>query len=83
MLLGETQAQLTLVKRQRGRPRKRGQEVVRDPIEQSPRHLRSESRRTLQKSVDPLSQYPSLTPPSPTKPLKRVGHIDYHKYKVR
>ena len=80
-----THAYMTLVKCQCGRPRKQGKAVDIAEIKKSPRQLRSKSQRTLPTTVDPLSEYPSLTPPSPTKIQERVSrnnchHCEVHRY---
>jgi|SRR5882762_5050869 hypothetical protein len=62
----------TVMKRPRGRPHKKHSEMDDAHVQKSPRRLRSNlaARTTL----DALSEYPSLTPPSPTKKqVKRVS----------
>jgi hypothetical protein len=60
---------ITASGRARGRPRKPPKEKI--VIEKTPRRLRSRSNQTVLTTLDdgddPLSQYPSLTPQSPTK----------------
>lgn len=69
-------------KQPRGRPHKK-QNMTVGHIEKSPRRLRTRISVTIKTSPETLSQYPSLTPQSPTKHANMASHLVWHLFHIQ